>query len=576
MNTKPSFRSRVVTGIAALAAGLALQAQPPAPFPPSPAPPAPAARPSAPLRPGKSGPFILYAQSPRPAAPVAPAAPPSRLWVVPSMPVMPPMPPMEPMLSMEHLPGVSLFDDQPGFGGGFGAGFGASIGASMSGLYGRLAPLATLQMDLSGLHAPMALLFEPGQSSQSDRQREQADREREAADRAREASQRVREAAQRVRETERSYSDAYQSGSRSLDRRDYEKALKYFDKVIEGKGPRTDGALYWKAYTLGKMGRREEAQATLAMLEKGFAQSRWVNDAKALGVELRQASGQGVSPENQDDEDLKLLAINSLIQSDPERAVPLLEKLLTDPKNGLKLKERALFVLAQSRSDKSRQIVASYAKGSSSNPDLQLKAVEYLGIYGSKESRGLLNDIYSSVNDVTVKRAVLRGFMIGQDKERLFNAAKNEQNTELRHEAIRYLGSIHGEVELGQLYASETNVDNKESIIQSMFMTGQTDKLLEIAKSEKDARLRRGAIRGLSMIRREKSADILTNLYSSESDKEIKEEIIRALFRQNSAKHLVEVAKKETDPELRRECVRNLSLMKSKDATDYMVELLGK
>ncbi len=324
------------------------------------------------------------------------------------------------------------------------------------------------------------------------------------------------------------------------------------------------------------MGRREEALAALTALQSNFPQSRWVNDAKALAGELRQASGQGVSPEKESDEDLKLLAINSLIQSDPDRAVPLLEKLLNDPKNALKLKERALFVLAQTRNEKARSIVASYAKGASSNPDLQMKAVEYLGSFGSKESRAMLGDIYASVSDVAVKRAVLRGFMLAQDKERLFNAAKSEPNTDLRHEAIRYLGAIRAEVELGSLYSSETSVENKEMIIQSMFQTGQADKLLEIAKAEKDVKLRRGAIRGLGMIKKEKTADPLLTLYSSESDKTVKQEIIRALFVQNSAKQLVDVAKKETDGELKRECVRNLSMMKSKDATDYMIEILGK
>ena len=495
----------------------------------------------------------------------------------------PPAAPVPPPAMHLMLPGASsLFDDnwKPGgfaysFGsgnsfGGFGqnyANFGEAYGRAFETLQ---APLAALQANVWQLQPQLSLLFEPGQSASAN------ERQRESEDRAREAAQRVREAKERTRDMEMSYSDAYQSGSRALDRRDYERALKYFDKVIEGKGNRADGAMYWKAYTLGKLGKREEALAALTSLQSQFAQSRWVNDAKVLAAELRQSSGQGVSPEKEGDDEIKLLAINSLIQSDPERAVPLLEKLLNDPKNGLKLKERALFVLAQSRSDKSRGIVASYAKGSTSNPDLQLKSVEYLGTYGSKESRAVLGDIYASVSDVTVKRAVLRGFMIAQDKERLFNAAKTEQNPELRHEAIRWLGSLRADVELGQLYSAETNADNKEIIIQSMFQTGQSDKLLEIAKTEKDLKLRRGAIRGLGMMKREKGAEALVSLYGSETDKGIKSEIIRSLFMQNSAKQLVDVAKKETDPELKRECVRNLSMMKSKDATDYMVELLGK
>ena len=83
-----------------------------------------------------------------------------------------------------------------------------------------------------------------------------------------------------------------------------------------------------------------QADEALEQLQKEYASSRWLNDAKALQVEVRQASGQPVSPERQDDEDLKILAINTLINSDPERAVPLLEKILSSGSASPKLKLR--------------------------------------------------------------------------------------------------------------------------------------------------------------------------------------------------------------------------------------------
>ena len=46
-----------------------------------------------------------------------------------------------------------------------------------------------------------------------------------------------------------------------------------------------------------------------------------------------------------------------------------------------RLKARALFVLAQSNSPKAREVLVNIAKGNS-NPDLQMKAVQYLGIHG--------------------------------------------------------------------------------------------------------------------------------------------------------------------------------------------------
>ena len=118
------------------------------------------------------------------------------------------------------------------------------------------------------------------------------------------------------------------------------------------------------------------------------------------------------------------------MNTDAERVVPLLEKLLADPKTTPRLKSKALFVLGQSRSPRAGEIIAKYAKGGS-NPDVQLKAVEYLGIYGTPQNKQVLSDVYGSTNDPALKRAVLRAYMIAKDKDKLLAAAKSESNMDL-------------------------------------------------------------------------------------------------------------------------------------------------
>ena len=367
----------------------------------------------------------------------------------------------------------------------------------------------------------------------------------------------------------------YQDGTRALDRRDYDGAVKSFDRVIAQKASRAEGAHYWKAYALNKLGKRAEELASLAEISKQFPQSRWLNDARALEAEVKQANGQPVSPELQSDEELKVYAINALINSDPERAIPLLEKLLGEAKTAPRLKEKALFVLAQSRSDKARATVSQYAKNGS-NPDLQLHAVEYLGMFRTKDSQQTLASIYSSTTDLNIKRAVLHGFMNGRDVEHLLAAAKTEANPELRREAINGLSGMQASNELEQMYAAETTYEWKNTILRSMHGSQNKAKLLEIAKSEKDSRLRMTAIRNLGSVRKDKTADDLVPLYTAESDKAVKTAILDAMAQQNSAKQIVDAARKESDPEMKRQAVERLSRMKSKEATDFLVELLNK
>jgi len=66
----------------------------------------------------------------------------------------------------------------------------------------------------------------------------------------------------------------------------------------------------------------------LRYLKRRFPQSRWQKDAGALEIEVKQTTGQSVKPADQSDEELKMLAIQGLMNSDSERAMPLLEKVL--------------------------------------------------------------------------------------------------------------------------------------------------------------------------------------------------------------------------------------------------------
>lgn len=364
----------------------------------------------------------------------------------------------------------------------------------------------------------------------------------------------------------------YEAGTSALDASRWDDALRSFSEAAERKGPRADGALYWKAYAQNRLGRRDESLATITLLRRQYPKSRWMDDAQALEMEVNQGKGSPVSPSAESNDDLKLMAINGLMTSDSERAVPLLENLLKGG-SSRRLKERALFVLAQSGSARGRVVLVETAKGGA-NPDLQLTAVKYLAM-GGKDSQHDLEAIYTHTGEMEVKRAVLQGYLLGGAKEPLLSVARTEKNGDLRHEAIRELAMMGAHAELWQLYQSEPSLENKEQIVQSMFIGGSSDRLLEIAKNEKEPKLRRAAIRSLGLMGT-RSGGSLANLYTSETDREIRKEILNALFLQQNAKALVEIARKETHPELKREAVQKLSLIRSKETTDYMLEILNK
>src|SRR5262249_15382051 len=151
-------------------------------------------------------------------------------------------------------------------------------------------------------------------------------------------------------------------------------------------------------------------------------------------------------------------------------------------------------------------------------------------------------DVYSSSNDPALKRAVLRAYVISKDKEHLLATAKSESILDLRREAIHQLGGLGAHAELAQLYTTETAPELKRAIIQSL-----------------------GG-------RREKTPELLVTMYNSESDKNLKRDILRSLRSQGAAKLLIDLARKEADPGLKQDAVRELANMRTKESQDYMME----
>jgi hypothetical protein len=426
---------------------------------------------------------------------------------------------------------------------------------------------------LGNLHAAISWQ-DPQEAQEKEQEKHEQAREKEQEAREREQEKREREQEKREQAQEKleQLQELYDDGREDLDEDRYEKAEAKFKKLVDMNSPQTDAALYWEAYAQNRMGKRDSALATIADLKKRFPQSRWQKDASALEIAVRQSTGQPVTVADQSDCELKILAIQGLMNIDPERAMPLLEKVLsgsTCPKE----KSKALFVLAQSGSPQGREIIARIAKGQS-NPELQRKAVEYLGIFGGGEARKTLAEIYASSSDAAVKHAILRSYMVGGDREHLFAAAKSEKDESLRRDAIRQLGLVHGVSELEQLYQSESSPDVRREILQAFFLAGDAKRLVQAAQGEKDPELRRTAIRNMGLMGGKEPE--LQAIYAKETDREVKEEVLNAYFLGGNATGLVAIARSEKDPELRKTAVQKLSLMHSKEATDYLMELLQK
>lgn len=390
--------------------------------------------------------------------------------------------------------------------------------------------------------------------------------------------QRVRKAAA-ANESAPTADALYRQARELIDQERYDRALDQLDqlcRMAETSGrrlvPRVDAAWYWKAYVQVKQGLPIDALATLDEMEARFPYSRWLRDGKALGIEIRQATGQPVSPDVQPDEDAKLLALRGLMSTESDRAVRLIEQVLKETRS-IRVKENALFVLSQSRLARAREIIAEVGRGED-NPDLQLRAVSYLGVIGGSQNRQVLDDIYRGSSEPAVKRAILRSLGNAGDRLRLVAAARSESSPDLRGDAIRQLGLMRADSELNELYLTETVPGLKERIILALFVSGRADRLVELARNEKELELRGNIVRHLGLMGPARSGEGLRALYVADGNPESRRQVVSALAAQQNLTALVALARAEQNRAARKALVEQVMQMRPRQSPGDLAELV--
>ena len=368
----------------------------------------------------------------------------------------------------------------------------------------------------------------------------------------------------------------YSDGTRAINDARWSQAESIFANIVQLHGERAEAALYWKAYAENKEGKPTQALDTCNQLKQTYPHGKWINECGALEIEIRGKSDDPLPPQAEQDEELKLLALNSLMQQDESRALPVIQQILNSDKSE-KLKSRALFVLAQDQSQPAQALLGQVARGEK-DAALQRKAIEMLAITRGKQASDTLADIYRHSTNEEVKKAILHDYLIIGTPDPLVDAASHESNPELVRTAVHTLGAMGAANQLLTLYHGTSSPEAKADIISGLIPAGQkgAEALGTIANSEPDPELRRKAIRNLGIAGGKSAVPSLLATYKKNSDPETRKAVVQALFLAGDSHDLVELARAEKNPEIEKSIVQQLSLMRDKEATDYMLEVLNK
>ena len=223
---------------------------------------------------------------------------------------------------------------------------------------------------------------------------------------------------------------------------------------------------------------------------------------------------------NDPDEEVREQAVFWLSQVPDEKAVDMLEDILKNSKNE-DLQNKALFALSQHRSARGNAILRDFASRDGGPQELREQAIFWLGQRNTADNNQFLRDLYGKLTNEDLKNKVLfslaqrRGQ--GNEKWLLDVALNTRESTEVRKQALFWAGqSGVGADELASLYARLTDEEMKEQVIFVLSQKGNTpaavDKLMDIAKTDKDPDLRKKAIFWLGQSRDPRVQQFLLDL----------------------------------------------------------------
>lgn len=433
----------------------------------------------------------------------------------------------------------------------------------------------------------------------------------------------------------------YRQARALLNRNRYTEAAARFREFRE-KHPQSErvaDALYFEAFALyrgGDMAQLREARARLREQENRFPRAATRSDSKTLRVRILQELAQRGDAEaaaeirvladvaatpptpptpptpvaaprpprapraplpgerstgechSDDDDNVKMMALNALLQMDAERAIPILKSVLAKRDTGsVCLRRRAVFLVSQKRAPEATAILLDAARH---DPDLdvRLHAVQWLSHVRSDEAVAALDSILRSARDTELQEKAL--FALAQTKSDRAGASlrayaeRSDVAVAVRERAIFWLGqqrSPENAAFLRALYAKLQNSELKEKCLfalSQMKDQGNDRWLLELAGNDREpVEIRKRAL----FYAGQANAPIadLAAIYDRTRDREMKEQLIFVYSQRKSSEavdKLLDIAKRETDPELRRKAVFWLGQSRDPRAAQFLLDLINQ
>lgn len=273
---------------------------------------------------------------------------------------------------------------------------------------------------------------------------------------------------------------------------------------------------------------------------------------------------------DEDREDLHIAAIEALISAPPERALPVVTRVLQGNYSD-EVKENALFILSQIETSEAQSILLDAARTTSG--ELQEEAIIMVGIGGDDEALAGLRDIYAT-GDKEVKEAVMEAFMISGDSEVILEMAKEAaaaQDADGFEAAVEMLAAMHALDELREL---KVDGDLSEGLIDAFAVAGDFEGVRAIALDSSDPDAQIEAIGALGIIGSDDANQTLMQMYRETDDDDVREAALEGMLISGYDEGVIDLYRETTDHDEKRDLLEFMAVMGSDELWDIIDEAL--
>lgn len=368
-------------------------------------------------------------------------------------------------------------------------------------------------------------------------------------------------------------------------------------------------ALYFEAFALRRLGGEKNLRAALAALDERrqeFPRASRDGDVRALETEIRGQLARRGDPDetrrivkaaedsgagcNDSDDDMRIAAIDALMQMDAERAMPILRQVLAKRDEcSVELRKKAVFLVAQKGGNEASSILLATAR---QDPESEVRAdaVFWLSqVRGEGAVAALDSILHNADDDEVVDKAIFALSNTGSPRamQVLRTYAESDASDELRAKAIFWIGQQgrrfpeNGEF-LRRHFDREQNEEIQGAIVQAIAQAATSEDmkwLLDIAGDEKrQTEVRKNALFWAGQSNR-LDISTLTNMYTRLKDDEMKEHFIFVLSQRRESEatdKLFDIARKDPDREMRKKALFWLGQKNDPRVRQLLLEIINQ